>query len=850
MSLFKCREWWRAPPCPGEEFDMGSLCVANIDNEASGALKVVTGSLQGMLRVFCPAGRDYAVDHQMLEVELDGAVLQLAAGHFTSNHPGTTLAVLHPRSMAVYTVAAVLGGGGGATHFDLRKVYEHHLEHSAANMCHGSFGNKQGVESICVQSLDGQLSFFEGEAISFKRFLPNFLLPGPLAYVPDTDSFVTANSGMVLESYKFSVLAASSGEKPSEPASGPAASLTQTKKLQADWSVIVGENVLDIRTMHFSQGLSPSQVDILVLGEHNVYILSEQGQVRMQKRLDYPPACICSYPNGSRMDGGRPLENLILGSSTANLLVYRETQLVWCAACDDVPVALCVGEFGGLQGLVVSLSDAGALTLSYLGTSPPLNVAAGNESKELDYVAMDEEHRHLLSVIRSATGSVRSEPKERLQLRAQVPTVLDQHSSGGWGGGDGAPSVTVRVYVNFIGTGSADNIAIAVSAPSPLAAQLSQSIVPSVSGRSRTPAIVPVTVSLEGDTLPAGNTVTVTATYLKDGNNPRVAVCHFQVPMVLLCTAIPPVKNAAFKITLDTNRLPPSMPALFDDVLATAPAAAEAARSSGGNALSFQCCSGEVVTVLVSKNAGRYRLQSDQFEAMWLVADELCRRLAAYYEGPGAGAGGGSGPFAVTYTDALPLQDYWAVIDAHFAARGDVLATRRQLSNRAAEFRSIQKRLLVRFKDRNPAPLGNMDALMEATYNDILQLADVWDQQQAVLEAAAAALSGATQLLLLLIRFCFQLDAEADAVLRAHLSPVVEDTVVVPNGQDAEIEFHGWEEATESAMTQLLRSCLARSAKESAAQPAPVAQMADTSRLRKHIGLVLERLSKGGQLAA
>eukprot|EP00873_Tetraselmis_striata_P042349 jgi/Tetstr1/462613/TSEL_007598.t1 len=47
---------------------------------------------------------------------------------------------------------------------------------------------------------------------------------------PDTDSFVTANSGMVLESYKFSVLAASSGEKPSEPASGPAASLTQTKE--------------------------------------------------------------------------------------------------------------------------------------------------------------------------------------------------------------------------------------------------------------------------------------------------------------------------------------------------------------------------------------------------------------------------------------------------------------------------------------------------------------------------------------------------------------------------------------------------------------------------------------------
>lgn len=29
---------------------------------------------------------------------------------------------------------------------------------------------------------------------------------------------------------------------------------------------------------------------------------------------------------------------------------------------------------------------------------------------------------------------------------------------------------------------------------------------------------------------------------------------------------------------------------------------------------------------------GRYRLQSDRLEAMWVVADELSRRLAAYYQ--------------------------------------------------------------------------------------------------------------------------------------------------------------------------------------------------------------------------
>jgi Bardet-Biedl syndrome 9 protein len=58
-----------------------------------------------------------------------------------------------------------------------------------------------------------------------------------------------------------------------------------------------------------------------------------------------------------------------------------------------------------------------------------------------------------------------------------------------------------------------------------------------------------------------------------------------------------------------------------------------------------------------------------------------------------------------------------------------------------------------------------------------------------------------------------------------------------------------WEETTEAAMTHLLRSCLARSAKDAAAAVPPLAPAPDTARLKKHISLVLERLSKGMRLA-
>lgn len=60
----------------------------------------------------------------------------------------------------------------------------------------------------------------------------------------------------------------------------------------------------------------------------------------------------------------------------------------------------------------------------------------------------------------------------------------------------------------------------------------------------------------------------------------------------------------------------------------------------------------------------------------------------------------------------------------------------------------------------------------------------------------------------------------------------------------------GWEEETEAAMTQLLKSCLARSQKDAAAVVPPLAPAQDTSRLTKHITLVLERLAKGMRLSS
>jgi hypothetical protein len=46
------------------------------------AVCIVTGSLQGMLRVHVPHGRGFHAEDCLLETKLEGGILQLEAGRF------------------------------------------------------------------------------------------------------------------------------------------------------------------------------------------------------------------------------------------------------------------------------------------------------------------------------------------------------------------------------------------------------------------------------------------------------------------------------------------------------------------------------------------------------------------------------------------------------------------------------------------------------------------------------------------------------------------------------------------------------------------------------------------------
>ncbi|XP_043972015.1 protein PTHB1 isoform X1 [Gambusia affinis] len=824
MSLFKARDWWSAALGEGEEFDQGCLCVGDVDNSGTGHDKIVVGSYMGMLRIFSPNANKLSdggtADAQLLEVQLQNAIIQVEVGKFVSCSDLLHLAVLHPRKLSVYSVTGTSGNVEHGDQYQLKLVYEHNLQRTAFNMTYGMFGGVTGHHSLCIQSMDGMLMFFEQDSYSFGRFLPGFLLPGPLAYNPRTDSFLTVSSARQLEGYKYETLAiATDAESRQDSNLLPK---TGGKRLTPDWTFVLGEQALDISVPSFSHSSS----SIMVLGERNLFCLRDNAQIRFMKKLEFNPSCFLPYI--SVKDG---TINLLLGNHNNMLLVYQDITLKWAAQLPYVPVAVRVANLLELKGVVVSLSSDGHLLCSYMGTDPSFFSTPKVDAREADYEQIDAEMKKLQRFIREATRTQDILPKsdavDDLSVKATVSSCLDTPSQALIQDIDGlpVPSVTVQVKVKTNSVLQSAKLSICVQPP--LAVTQDQFVLePMGVGSTKEVAF---SAFLNAQYLPADLTGDIVVSYSSPTGVPRVLQSRFSLPLALVCLPSSPAKNTTFKITVDTNQPPVDLSAIFREF-------STKTEDKDGNSLAFQFLSGAKVTVLASKTSQRYRIQSDSFEDMWLVVKELVQRFDQHFSKLG------TKDFKKSFSGPMPLQEYFLSVDNHFQLRVSAQQYQDLLSERAVQFRAIQRRLLTRFKDKTPAPLQNLDKLLDATYNQVIALAEAAEENRALLEQAFVRLRSATHLLVLLLSLWQGLTPDQTAILEATLLPLLQDTPQL-----------GWEESCDAAVSHLLRSCLSRSPKDQATSLAqaggPVLGLPqDTTRLKKHIALLCDRIGKGGRL--
>ncbi|EHH17387.1 hypothetical protein EGK_13786 [Macaca mulatta] len=825
MSLFKARDWWSTILGDKEEFDQGCLCLANVDNSGNGQDKIIVGSFMGYLRIFSPhpakTGDGAQAEDLLLEVDLRDPVLQVEVGKFVSGTEMLHLAVLHSRKLCVYSVSGTLGNVEHGNQYQMKLMYEHNLQRTACNMTYGSFGGIKGNLLLIMSSMDGMLMVFEQESYAFGRFLPGFLLPGPLAYSSRTDSFITVSSCRQVESYKYQVLAfATDADKRQETEQQK---LGSGKRLVVDWTLNIGEQALDICIVSFNQSAS----SVFVLGERNFFCLKDNGQIRFMKKLDWSPSCFlpyCSVSEGTI--------NTLIANHNNMLHIYQDVTLKWATQLPHIPVAVRVGCLHDLKGVIVTLSDDGHLQCSYLGTDPSLFQAPNVESRELNYDELDVELKELQKIIKDINKSQgvwpMTEREDDLNVSVVVSPNFDSVSQATdvEVGTDLVPSVTVKVTLQNRVILQKAKLSVYVQPPLELTCDqftfefMTPDLTRTVSfsvylKRSYTPS------ELEGNAVVSYSRPTDEKTYCI----PRVIQCKFRLPLKLICLPGQPSKTASHKITIDTNKSPVSLLSLF-------PGFASQSDDDQVNVMGFHFLGGARVTLLASKTSQRYRIQSEQFEDLWLITNELILRLQEYFEKQGVK------DFACSFSGSMPLQEYFELIDHHFELRINGEKLEELLSERAVQFRAIQRRLLARFKDKTPAPLQHLDTLLDGTYKQVIALADAVEENQGNLFQSFTRLKSATHLVILLIGLWQKLSADQVAILEAAFLPLQEDTQEL-----------GWEETVDAAISHLLKTCLSKSSKEQALNLNSQLNIPkDTSQLKKHITLLCDRLAKGGRL--
>uniref|UniRef100_A0A672MEK3 Bardet-Biedl syndrome 9 n=1 Tax=Sinocyclocheilus grahami TaxID=75366 RepID=A0A672MEK3_SINGR len=692
----------------------------------------------GMLRIFSPhpakPDEQTEADAQLLEVQLPDPIIQVEMGEFVSCSELLHLAVLHPRKLSVYAVSGTAGNVEHGDQYQLRLVYEHSLQRTACNMTYGPFGGVTGHHFICIQSMDGMLMFFEQETYAFGRFLPGFLLPGPLSYCIRTDSFITVSSTRQVECYRYETLAVATDADTRQDSDQQ--SKSSGKRLTADWTLVLGEEALDICVPNTSSVMS----SIFVLGERNFFCLKDNGQIRFMKKLEFNPSCFLPY--GSVSEGST---NILMCNHNNMLLVYQDVTLKWASQLSCVPVAVRVANFPELKGLVVTLSSDGHLQCSYMGTDPSFFTAPKVDAREVNYDEVDTEMKMLQKVIREAT-------------KTQV-----------------CPECVLYSQVKIKNRGAVHSPKMTVCVQPPLGVTQDQFVLDSI-------------------------------------GIPRVSQCKFNLPLRLVCYPSSAIKNAKYKITVDTNKPPVNLSEVFPGRLSVV----------------------LYVFHFLIIAPTRYRIQSESFEDIWLVAKELVQRFDRHF------ASLGVKDFRNSFTGPIPLPEFFETVDHHFELRVNAQKYQDLLSERAVQFRAIQRRLLTRFKDKTPGPLQNLDTLMEGTYRQVIALADAAEDNRERLIQAFTRLRSATHLLILLLSLWQGLSSEQTAILEATLLPLLQDTPQL-----------GWEESVDAAVSHLLKTCLSRSPKDQAISLSTglLTIPKDTSRLKKHITLLCDRLGKGGRLS-
>lgn len=214
-------------------------------------------------------------------------------------------------------------------------------------------------------------------------------------------------------------------------------------------------------------------------------------------------------------------------------------------------------------------------------------------------------------------------------------------------------------------------------------------------------------------------------------------------------------------------------------------------------------------------------MQGNNFDTLYIVMNELIARMKKI-----------APLFKLMYADALPLKDLFDVIDERKNIAEQYKKVSDALQQQTNQLLLIQKRLLTRYKEKNSAPLNNLDVLLEVAVADLVSTSREVEDLQLLYKKNSQKLTISMKILKALLLMRFPITEDGAALLEKYLPTTVE----------SEVQEIGWVEVTDVNIFYLLKNVLGGSNDQSVTA---YAKIEDLDIFKKHFTLLIDKLSKG-----
>ena len=244
--------------------------------------------------------------------------------------------------------------------------------------------------------------------------ITEIIFPGPISFLSRKDYLLIPNTSYEIECYSFNNLASSIKTQGEE------------KKVIYSWVLNLGELVKEIRIVE--NKLTKKQ-EILVLCETTLHLIDDNGKLLFQKKLNCEPMAIYPYsitdPNYTQNKWINIM--YMISTDSDHLLIYKGLELAWAVKYDyfycrlfDTPVFITIADFNESNGLIVTLSDQGKLSVMYLGMEQVKNNKIMMLNKNIDMESMINETQKMMQIVGNFEKGIVVMPKYTLVVKAVV----------------------------------------------------------------------------------------------------------------------------------------------------------------------------------------------------------------------------------------------------------------------------------------------------------------------------------------------------------------------------------------------------------------------------------------------